>query len=174
MKHDSIKALFKPFELIAKRKTTINQYFAKAIATTEPYDEKKVLVAIKALGMNSLKLQCVYCEKSAEGWDHVKSIVKKGRFSGYGNTLGNLVPSCRKCNSLKAAKDWKEFMMSQKSPAKRIAKLERYFKTFRNTDAKYKKLLKTKQRQVNKFYRLQDQVVELMAQADKVAKKLRH
>ena len=173
MKYDTIKVLFKPFELIAKRKTTINYYFGKAIATTEPYNELRVLAAIKALGMAPLNLRCVYCESKADGWDHVKSMVKNGRFSGFGNTLGNLVPCCRNCNSLKRGKDWKEFMVSQHSPARRIAKLEKYFRIYPNSDRKYKRLLKDKKNQVRKFYSLQDQVVVLMADADKIVKKLR-
>jgi len=172
MKYDSIKKVMRPYSLVRSRKTSINYYFAQAIATSEIYDDTKVRTAMKMLKMDENDLHCAYCEKVAENWDHVRGVVKDGKFSGYGNVLGNLVPCCRSCNQKKAGKDWKVFMLEQKFPKQRISRLESYFKTFKNNDLKYRNLLKKKPGLVKKFHDTHQQVLSLIEEADNLSKEI--
>lgn len=55
---------------------------------------------------------CVYCDdRMANTLDHVVSIVRNGRLSGYGNSPHNLVPCCALCNSSKGAQPWEPWML---------------------------------------------------------------
>lgn len=50
---------------------------------------------------------CVYCGiREAETWDHLYALVRNNEPSGYGHNYGNLIPSCKGCNSKKGNRDW--------------------------------------------------------------------
>ena len=65
---------------------------------------------------------CVYCGDAANSQDHFRAFMKaRGKPSGYGDDIWNLVPSCTTCNSSKGNKHWRVFMLrtSGKTPLAR-------------------------------------------------------
>lgn len=127
MQRRHIRRHMQPY-LIRGRTTTINNAFASAIALNDDYDDQRVAKAIQALGQNpDAPLVCFYCDdRLAETWDHVQSVVKAGKYSGYGHSLGNLVPCCGQCNSRKTNKDWRTYLAGVVSDdERRQAKMER-------------------------------------------------
>lgn len=111
MKKQDIKRYLQDYSIYGKRKTTINHAFSSAISVSDTYDEEKIDNALKILGQDPEgDLSCIYCDLSAETWDHVMPTVKHGKYSGYGHQIGNLVPCCKDCNSKKGNKDWKVFL----------------------------------------------------------------
>ena len=127
MKKDSIKRHLSPYSIFKKRATTINHAFASALAEYEEYNESRVTDAIRALGQDpDSHLDCVYCDKPAETWDHVFGLVIAKEYSGYGHVLGNLVPCCKDCNSKKGNKNWKDFLREKPN---KVALLDIYLGT---------------------------------------------
>ena len=115
MKKQDIKRYLQDYSIYGRRKTTINHAFASAISVSDAYDEDKMDNALRLLGEDPENdLNCIYCGQPAETWDHVMATVKKGRYSGYGHQIGNLVPCCKDCNSKKGNKDWKAFLISKR------------------------------------------------------------
>src|SRR5437870_262374 len=112
MKRKSIRKYLRPYSIIGQRKTTVNHTFASAIAPTDIYDDAIVAEAIRALGQDpDDDLLCAYCDDNeADTWDHVVGLVKDQQFSGFGHTIGNLLPCCRQCNSRKGNKDWRAYL----------------------------------------------------------------
>lgn len=109
MKKTSIKFHMKKYSIFQKRSTTINHAFASAMAPRDEYLEPLVdtiLLELECVAEGSII--CVYCgTKEAETWDHLYALVKDNEPSGYGHKYGNLVPSCKGCNSKKGNRDWK-------------------------------------------------------------------
>ncbi len=137
MKIASIEKHLKPYNLIRGRKTTINNAFASLIASYDDYDIVKKHLdkdIIQHFEQNSDELHCVYCvDKKADAWDHIYSLVKNGRYSGYGNKLYNLVPCCNSCNGKKGNKNWDEFVTQlhsndKKTRSKVMRKIKSYVK----------------------------------------------
>lgn len=115
MKKESIKSHLTPYSIHQKRKTTISHAFASAMAPSERYAdvEAKLDAALRLLGQDPDRdLRCVYCGQPAETWDHLVGLVEKSELRGYGHQLGNLVPSCRRCNSVKGSKDWRKHLQT--------------------------------------------------------------
>lgn len=102
---------------ISRRWTTFNNAFQTALAIPEIYDEAKAAEAMAILDQQADEdLKCVYCGALAATWDHLYNNVVKGRFSGYGNRIFNLVPSCRTCNERKGGKHWRKFLEESNPP----------------------------------------------------------
>lgn len=53
-------------------------------------------------------------------------MVRNQRYAGRGHRLGNLVPSCRECNSSKGSKDWRQFAAKSGVALDRVERLEAY------------------------------------------------
>src|SRR5688500_8882640 len=118
MKKTDIKRHLSDYSIFSKRKTTINHAFASALSVADSYDEEKLNKALIILGQDPEQdLECVYCGRPAETWDHINSLVKNSSFSGFGHQIGNLIPCCKDCNSKKGSKDWRVFV-EQKIPNK--------------------------------------------------------
>ena len=136
--------------------------------------KKKIDIALKILGQDPDKdLLCAYCDKSAETWDHIKAIVSKSSFSGYGHQINNLIPCCKDCNSAKGNKEWKEFLQLKKlDTQERIERITKYInQNFIDT----KNLLKTDdfKGDLDEFNSIKEQVFELMKKGDQKAKAIR-
>ncbi len=115
MKKQDIKRYLQDYSIYGRRKTTINHAFASAISVSDSYDDEKMDNALRILGEDpEIDLNCIYCGRPAETWDHVMATVKKGKYSGHGHQIGNLVPCCKDCNSKKGNKDWKAFLVSKR------------------------------------------------------------
>jgi len=68
--------------------------------------------------------QCAYC--GAEGELVVEHVIPINRVSLGEHRLGNLIPSCRSCNSSKADKNYLDFLEGKKQ---RIEKIENYMES---------------------------------------------
>ena len=140
----------------------------------ELFDERRVADALRILGeTNTDALECVYCGKNAQTWDHVYPLVSGGEMSGYGHTLGNLVPSCRDCNSEKGSQDWRAWLESTKAPMSRIEAMEGYLAAYpprRETLAELEELCPEL---VREFQEKRAAVLSLLGEADRVAQHIR-
>ena len=168
-----VKRHLVPYEIYARRKTTINHAFAAAVAPCDDFVEQTVKEAIRLLEQDpEYELRCVYCDGAAETWDHVFATVKDSLFSGAGHRIGNLLPCCQSCNSKKGSKPWQTFITSREAPGplrdRRIERLRRYLDRFFALDP-----LPTALPEFVRFIEIRDEILRLMREADKVAAKIR-
>lgn len=106
-----IKTHLSIYSIYKKRRSTIINAFASALAPSDSFDEKIIETALIELGQKDLKkLACVYCGAFAQTWDHLKNLVKDDELDGYGHQIGNLVPCCKDCNSRKGGKSFHEYV----------------------------------------------------------------
>lgn len=128
MKKNDIKRHLQDYSIFNKRKTTINHAFASALSIADNFDEGKIDAALRILGQDPNKdLQCAYCDKLAETWDHIRAVVKNNEFSGHGHQISNLIPCCKDCNSKKGNKDWDTFLQQKNLySAERVSKINKY------------------------------------------------
>jgi hypothetical protein len=177
MKVESIKKHLSAYSIYQKRHTTISHAFASALAPVDSYDEAGILMALKAFGQeNEDDIRCVYCEKPAQTWDHLVCLVKKGELNGYGHQVGNLVPSCKDCNSQKGAKDFRVFVnglpsLTYEQRALLISRLEQHqqlakpFKAGQSSAVVQAKLKELKA--------IKEQIFGLMKKADAIATEIK-
>ncbi len=177
MHYSSIKQHLRPYNIFARRKTTINHAFASAIAPNDEYDEVRVRLALKVLGQDPDEaLKCVYCDNFAQTWDHVFGTVKNSHFSGHGHRLGNLVPSCKSCNSSKGNKNWKEYLyqrgmgsgLTSEQIQKREHSIQKYLEMHSYLDS-----IPENSPDYNRLLEIRDTVLELLKEADVVAARIR-
>jgi len=159
--------------MVAGRTTTINHAFAASIAPCDIYDDQRLRQAIRSLGQDpDADLQCAYCGKEAETWDHVHATVRSKKFSGHGHRIGNLLPCCKQCNSKKGNKEWQAFLdtllMPDSERKKREARIEAYLAKHCVPDALPEHLPEYAQLQV-----LRQQVLDIFQQADILARIIR-
>lgn len=130
MRVETVRTHLRPYSIYQKRKTTINHAFASALAPCSAYDWSVLSDALAVLGQSPDKdLSCVYCTRPAETWDHLTGLVKDSLLHGYGHQIGNLVPSCRDCNSRKGNKPWRSFVEQEIAEPLRsavVVRLEAY------------------------------------------------
>ena len=134
---------------------------------------------MEVLGQNPNEdLKCAYCDRPAETWDHVVGLVENQHYSGFGHTIGNLLPCRKQCNSSKGNKDWRGFVtkgLEDKSQrTAKINQLENYFSLYRDNFRLGRKeiedLFPNEMKQLSEAH---NKIIELMKQSDKVAAKLR-
>lgn len=179
MKKQSIKAHLREYSIMQKRITTINHAFASAIAPNDDYDEARIDKAIKALNQEPHdELLCFYCDNLAETWDHVYGLVKDNQYYGYGHVLGNLLPSCKKCNSEKGNRDWESFINNKISTPsvkyKKIAILKKYLKEFLPKRYGYNEIRETCYNEFARYEKIKKEIAQKMTEADSVAEKIRN
>jgi hypothetical protein len=177
MKIESIKKHLSPYSIYQKRHTTIAHAFASALAPVDVYDEAKLLNALKAFGQKDADdIRCVYCEKPAQTWDHLVCLVKKGELNGYGHQIGNLVPSCKDCNSSKGAKDFRVFVaglisLSDAQKKRLLTRLENHqqlAKPFKAGDSPA-----DIRKKLDQLKSLKAKIYDLMKQADAIASEIK-
>ena len=173
MKFKDIRRHLKPYSITKNRTTTINHAFAACIAPNDSFDEEKIKAAIVSLKQDPEKdLFCVYCGTGAETWDHVHATVSKGEFSGHGNTLGNLLPCCKQCNSKKGNKLWRTYLEGMKLQKevfnKRLRIISLYLEAYeaRNYVPRYLS-------EYQELQRLKTEVLTIFKKADQLAKVIR-
>jgi hypothetical protein len=173
LRYAAIRQHLKPYSIVARRSTTVNHAFAAAVAPCDAYEEQVVRAAVAKLGQDpDSDLVCVYCGLPAETWDHINATVRNKLFSGFGHRLGNLLPCCKPCNSRKGNKAWLAHMNSvvldPAERSRREALIGAYIEQHSTADPppadspEYQELL-----------RLQRHVLDLFAQADELAKRIR-
>ena len=111
-----LRGLLRPLKITAT-KGTIKSKFAAAIAPHDEYDEAEARKLMRQLGQEPDALTCVYCDASADTWDHVVGTVSDGEFTGVGHRLRNLVPCCSPCNARKGGKNWGDYLDGLHQPA---------------------------------------------------------
>ena len=176
MKIETIRSHLQPYSIMKKRQTTINHAFASAIAPNDIYDTKVLKEAMILLNQDPEKdLRCVYCGESAETWDHVFSLVRDLKFSGYGHVIGNLLPCCKKCNSEKGNRDWEDFIRRKNgdNSATKINMLKQYFKKYLFVKVDYKGIKAICPAEINQLNLIKDKIMELFKEADTIAEKVR-
>jgi hypothetical protein len=110
MRAESIRRYLKVHKAVG-RWTTVNGALQAALAVPETYDAAKHADALRVLDQDADDdLRCVYCGELAATWDHLANNVQRGRYSGYGNRIYNLVPACRTCNERKGGKTWQAWL----------------------------------------------------------------
>ncbi len=115
-------------QTMMSRKSSITNAFVNAIIPTVEPTVDEIREALSVLGMSPDAVECAYCGDKASEWDHLRPLVVARRPTGYISEIGNLVPSCGKCNQSKGNKNWEVWMRSKArhAPARRdIADLER-------------------------------------------------
>lgn len=178
MKKDSIRAHLKPYSIKEKRITTIRHAFASAIAEQDEYDEARIAEALRFLGQDpDRELDCVYCGEPAQTWDHVFGLVRNGRYSGFGHTLGNLLPCCKDCNSRKGNKDWRAFLSSLNlSPVRQrqlSELLESYFVAFLKPTYSYDDVSRLCSSEIRKLETIEAEITSLIEDADRTVREMR-
>jgi hypothetical protein len=174
----SIRAHLRAYEIRARRATTVNHAFASAIAPVDRFSIDRVRRGVMLLGQDpDLPLRCVYCDESAETWDHLRGLVLDREFSGYGHVLGNLVPCCRSCNSRKGAKDWRRFLTAlvddEGEREERERRIDAYVAEFLPEPVSADVFAKRCPELMQEFADIRDQVIALLARADVVAAAIR-
>lgn len=103
---------------IKGRMSSLAAVFVQAIIPRK-VDKSVQAELYQLFGIDSAK--CVYCGADKTDDDHLRSIVKDGRSSGYFHTAENIVPACGTCNQSKSGADWRKWMEggATKSPAQR-------------------------------------------------------
>ena len=114
-------------QTMVSRKSSITNAFVNAIVPTIPPTAEEIHEALTILGMVPSDVRCAYCGDKKTEWDHLRPIVVKQRPTGFISEIGNLVPSCAKCNQSKRNVHWRDWMLSGRgrSPsARKISDLD--------------------------------------------------
>jgi len=173
----SIRSHLKPYSISSKRRTTVAHAFASALGPCDEYDKLKIETALIALGQEDLNhLACVYCGRPAQTWDHLENLVKGGQFNGYGHQIGNLVPSCRECNSEKGGRSFRAFVaadtrLTEVQRAALIRRLENHLALAKPVEMRA--LDPDRQEIFSKFQAVQMQILQLLEETDRYATLLR-
>jgi hypothetical protein len=177
MNSKSIRTHLKPYSIVASRRTTVAHAFASALAPVDKHDPIKVDDALAKLGQADLsRLTCVYCEQPAQTWDHLENLVKDGQLAGYGHQVGNLVPSCRHCNSAKGGRPYREFVgrlsaLSEEQKEALVARLESHLGLA--SPVLGSASTPGIEQDLKQFQAIQQKVLDLLREADAVAERIR-
>lgn len=180
MKKDTILRHMRHYSIYNRRRTTINHAFASAIAYIGEYDETNMSEALKILGQDpDSDLTCVYCDdKLAETWDHIFALVKNNEYSGYGHTIGNLLPCCKECNSKKGNKNWLQFISENYSDNEhrqfKINQINNYINSYLDIFPTLDDMKKICPSKVKEYNEIKEQILSLMKKADAIADKIRN
>lgn len=117
----------KKVSIAGERGSSINNAFASALAMVSAFDEEAINKALEKLDQSPTEpLRCVYCGDPATDADHLIGLVKATRYTGHGQVIGNLVPSCGPCNQRKGNKPWRDWAESEGVAKERIARIAEY------------------------------------------------
>lgn len=118
---------------IKGRSSTIRGEYLKGILPQYAYSNDFKIEHYRKFGIIIDK--CVYCGENANTLDHLNSPIKNKKLTGYTNKIGNLVPSCGRCNSSKGNRNWSDWLQSNSKIVNGIKKKRGYQKrieTIRN------------------------------------------
>lgn len=124
-----------PMSVNGRSSSITNAFITAIIPVIEP-TEAEELEALRILQISSNDIRCAYCGDKATEWDHLRPIISNQEPTGYITEIGNLVPSCGKCNQSKGKSHWRTWMegSARLSPKtrdvpnlqERIARLQAY------------------------------------------------
>ena len=92
------------------RSSSITNAFITAIIPVIEPSEAEELEALRILQIKPDDIRCAYCGDKATEWDHLRPIISNQEPTGYITEIGNLVPSCGKCNQSKGKSYWRTWM----------------------------------------------------------------
>lgn len=179
MKRDSIRAHLRPYSIYGRRVTTIHHAFASAIAPSDIYDDALIVEALRTLGQDpDQDLVCVYCDRNpAETWDHVFGLVTDKRYSGYGHTIGNLLPCCRSCNSSKGNRHWQTFLRARITDDTlynaKVKQLRAFFERYQQPALDQSMIEQLCPDEMQELQAVKQRILELMKEADRIADNIR-
>jgi hypothetical protein len=163
------------------RKSTITNAFVSAIIPTIVPTLDEIEQALNILGVDPSDVRCAYCGDKASEWDHLRPLVWKRRPTGFITEIGNLVPSCAKCNQSKGNANWREWMHSKanRSPtgrgivdiANRVARLELYEKWRPPTRIQFESTLRPEEWE--EYWQLCENVVAELKRCQEIADSIR-
>lgn len=171
----SIRSHLSTYSIYEKRRTTIMNAFASALAPSDVVDMKRIEAALVDLGqMNFRRLDCVYCGMLAQTWDHLENLVENGELRGYGHQIGNLVPCCKDCNSKKGGKPFRDYVetlaISNSEKNNLICRLEKHLSLANKIDADERtEVMEAK----NNYYAIRLKILKLMQDADQAVQIIR-
>jgi 5-methylcytosine-specific restriction endonuclease McrA len=61
--------------------------------------------------MSPEEICCAYCGDPHTEWDHLRSIIREKKPTGYITEIAILVPACGKCNQSKGGNHWRDWML---------------------------------------------------------------
>src|SRR5438105_7280917 len=99
-------------QTMVSRKSSITNAFVNSLIPIIPPTKEEIHEALAILGMDADRVRCAYCGDRSTEWDHLRPLVVNRRPTGYISEIGNLVPSCGKCNQSKGNKNWLVWMQS--------------------------------------------------------------
>lgn len=85
-------------------------------ASTAPYaepTESELEEMLRILGMDKDNLRCIFCNQPAERLGHLNALVEDRRPTGWGTTIGNLVPVCSTCGSSRGNLPWMDWLQQK-------------------------------------------------------------
>ena len=111
-RRDRLVAAFRmpSIQTMVGRKSSITNAFVSAIIPVVPPTLDEIERALAILAMTPEDVRCAYCGDMSTEWDHLRPLVLNRRPTGFISEIGNLVPSCGKCNQSKGNKSWRDWM----------------------------------------------------------------
>jgi hypothetical protein len=82
-------------------------------ASATPYVEpsaEELDAMLRILDMDRENIRCAFCGQATNQLGHLHSLVENGRPTGWGTTIGNLIPACARCKSSRGNKPWEEWI----------------------------------------------------------------
>ena len=106
---------------ITGRSSSITNSFVQSLIPEIQPTHAEVGEALSILEIDAEDPTCAYCGDATTEWDHLRPLVRDKMPTGFISEIGNLVPSCGKCNQSKGNKPWRNWMQSsaKRSPASR-------------------------------------------------------
>lgn len=174
MKIESLRGHLRAYSIRRERGTTLNHAFASAIAPTEEFDRERAVKAMTFLGQEDPDdLRCVYCGAEAQTWDHVASLVQKTRTSGFGHTLGNLVPACKDCNSRRGNRNWRDWARMKAIDSSRVASIATYIAAYSPPRLTRDEVERRCPELARDYESARESILRSMAEADEIAHQIR-
>lgn len=108
-------------QTIMSRTSSVTNAAVNAIIPVIEPTAAEIAEALEILEMSPDNILCAYCGDNSTEWDHLRPLVVGRLPTGYISEIGNLVPSCGKCNQSKGNKIWKAWMLGDAplAPARR-------------------------------------------------------
>lgn len=166
---------------ITGRSSSIRNAFVAAIVPIIKPTAADVENVLRILRLSPDDVRCAYCGDKATEWDHLRPLVSGGKPTGYPSSIKNLVPACGKCNQSKGKSDWKVWMhgTARLSPtargvpgiAERVVCLEQYERWAACERLGMEELVDRSSWE--SYYRLQDEILEKMREAQDMAALIR-
>lgn len=140
---------------LSGRSSTLMGGYIKAILDDNKLNTNQIEEHFKKFNLNVKK--CAYCgSDNANTLDHIFSVVNDSKFTGYDNSIKNLIPCCQMCNSSKGKKTIYEWLDNPTTKgAKRVIRKKGYIERRKKID-NYIKLNKSNIKAID------DDIIELL------------